>query len=382
MEKTDIQGPQQMQEEWFDDLFDLLDRVFRSQEGRSMSVDFPFYLRPENAGNLFVCRADNRVVSHVGYLPVTLSYFGHPVKIGMIGAVATDPHWRGKGLATKTLFHAFEKARQNNICMFMISGDRKLYMRNGARKAGRYAEYALPLGQMPDGKVEIEKARPEDAGLMSSMHRQKPYRFIRPLEMWEKIIEAQICHNQLSNYWIARRKNRPVAYFTLPAGNLKSPGPCPVFEYGGIMEYLLAGLKKAAGAREDISEFRLCTYCHEEGFRKALECAGGRLVDSGATTLFLLDFERLLGSLMPYIEEVAGSRIAGNLSFGETEEGQFTIGLGPERLRVESREKLTDLLFLEGPSLMERKLEGKENLRIALEQFLPLTAPKYDMSYA
>ncbi len=87
----DIQGPQEMQAEWFDALIEMLDTAFRGGCGCSMRSDYPVFLNESNAGNLFVCRSEGKVVSHVGYLPVPLSYFGHPVELGMLGAVATAP---------------------------------------------------------------------------------------------------------------------------------------------------------------------------------------------------------------------------------------------------------------------------------------------------
>ncbi len=376
-----IQGPQEMQEEWFDSLFAMIDAVFRPDGVRSMRSDFPVFLSNANSGNLFVCRAEGEVICHIGYLPVTLSFFGHSVKLGMLGAVATHPQWRGRGLGTATLRYAFRKAAGQNISLMMISGSRGLYERNGARSVGSFAEYSLPAEALTCNGVSVQRARPSDAPLLAGLHRGKPFRFIRPLEVWEKVIDAEICHNTPSQYWLVKKDGEPAAYFAMPAS--QDDGAARLHEYGGDMQALVSGLGAAAADREDLSKILLRTYRHETPGRETLERAGARFEGCRPMegTLRIVDIETLMNELLPYTEEVAGSRAAAKLRFRNGPGDRFAISYGREVLNVAGRGTMAEVLFSNGLRRYADELAEKKRLKAVLERLLPLTAPKYDMSF-
>jgi len=66
---------------------------------------------------------------------------------------------------------------------------------------------------------------------------------------------------------------------------------------------------------------------------------------------------------------------------GQKESG-FTISYEAESIQVDGAGTMAEVLFSDGLQIFKEKLADKKRLRTVLKQLLPLTAPKYDMSYA
>jgi len=376
-----IVGPEPLAPEYFDALVSMLNRVFRPNSERSMPTDYPYFFRRANFGNLYICRAGEKVVSHVGLLPTVASFYGHPVAVGMIGAVGTDPDYRGRGLATRTLRTVFERFRESGGHILMISGGRGLYLRNGAAPAGSFARYVLPLEGLEAGPVEVERCTVEHAPTLAALHVGKGFRFVVPLEAWRLNIEANRCQGYPSSFWLARRGGEPVAYFSLP---LEAEGsePCPVSEWGGHMADVVAGLARVAaqvGCKE--AAFRL--YPHELAERRALEEAGARLEGTVQMqgTIRVVDFEGLMRALSGYLCEVLGSDVAGQLEFCTSDKETYCIRRGREEVKVSGAGTLAQLLFAEGVAALPGGMT-QGPLRDTLEELLPLPVPQYDMMFA
>jgi len=296
-----IVGPEPLRPEFSESLFAMLDRVFRAGSERSMRTDYPFFFREENFANLFICRLGGRVLTHLGLLPVTLSYFGHPIRVGMIGGVATDPDFREQGLATRTLREVLSHCRRIGGELVMISGGRGLYLRHGARSVGKFDQYVLELNYAAQPGVRLERCGPRHASIMSTLHRQKPFRFVRPLEEWRLNVGAGRCQGRPSDYWLVRRGEEASAYFAFPDRAQDARGVCELREWGGQVEDIIAALPqvgRAAGCKGVL--WRL--YPHETRARRAIEAAGARGAGPTAVqgTARVVNADALMASLAGY----------------------------------------------------------------------------------
>lgn len=379
-----ITGPEPLRPEFRNSLFELLNGVFYPDSGRDMAGDFPFFLREENFPNLLICRDGDRVVSHVGLLEKEVSYFGHRLKVGMIGAVATHPDYRGRGLATGALFEAFDRFRRRGGHLVMISGRRDLYYRNGARRVGAFSRYAVDPSRCRDRHDDLraERAGRDRAGLFARLHRLKPLRFIRPLEEWELHLEAEFCRGRPSEFWLGFRDGAPAAYVIFREEVQDGRRVCCVTEWGGRPRDAFRILVERAD-REGFDEVQWSVYPHEQQMEAVLQDAGAR--HTGAHTAYgtqrIIDFPALMEALRDYFAEIVGRETADRLTFREREAGFFRIGLEEQTLAIEGRGTLAEVLFGAGPEVLADPRPGGQLFR-TLSELLPLTALNYDVSHA
>ena len=381
----DIIGPAPVDPEHFDSLIRLLDLVMRPDSPRSMTEDFPFFLRQENCETLFVCRDGDRIVSHVGLLPMEASYFGHQLKIGMIGAVATHPDYRLRGLATRTLHKAFKDFREQGGHLLMISGRRDLYFRNGAREVGAFRRYDLDQEEAPLGRsegLELERADASRAAEFAAMHRLKPVRFLRPLEEWTSRMEEGVCRNRLSKFCLASRNGQPTAYGIFRVEEVGGETECVVTEWGGRPEDAFLAVSRRV-REEKWARSQWTLYPHENHMAHVLESSDARLRGEQAAegSLRVADFVGLMEALRGHFRELIGREMADSLQFQQCAPDLFSIGLNEESVRIQGHGKLAEVIF--GPGLHARSEPVPEgDLRDALSVLFPLSPMNYDFSYA
>src|SRR5690349_17049764 len=80
-----------------DRVFDLLDRVFPGIR-RARAGGEAFGATWESASTPFVASDGDRIVGHVGLLPLPLVIEGRPTLVGGVHGVATDPDRRRSGV--------------------------------------------------------------------------------------------------------------------------------------------------------------------------------------------------------------------------------------------------------------------------------------------
>jgi len=101
MKIKNIQGPRGVFPEELGSIFDLVNRVFRTGIDQNMETDYPLVFREENLENLRVITYERKIVSHLAVAPRHVITSGASLQVGMISSVATDPDFRGYGLATQ-----------------------------------------------------------------------------------------------------------------------------------------------------------------------------------------------------------------------------------------------------------------------------------------
>jgi GNAT superfamily N-acetyltransferase len=313
---------------------------------------------------------------------VELSIFGHPVKVGMIGAVAADPEFRGQGMATRTLHEVFDHHRRGGGQLLMISGGRGLYLRNGARQVGRFLQYRLNLKGRRAGEVDVEKVGPEGAPVLSLLHRRKAVRFLRSLEEWQLNVAGGRCQGCPSTYWVVRRGGEPTAYFCMPNRPETKEGLCELREWGGRPLDVIAALPKVARLR-GCTCLRWRLYPHEVEARLGLLAAGAH--DEGPALMQgtgrVADFVALMNALRGYMAELLGEERAAELEFREPGKETFSIHAGDEKLSIPDYATLTDLLFGKALEALPAPMpDGK--LKEALSALLPFPIAQYDMTYS
>lgn len=191
----------------------LADRVFRPDGRSSMGSEFPLFLSPENAHNIYIARSQHRIVSMLGVCHRSLILPHAVLPTAMIGAVATDEEHRGHGLAGALLDAALADAHAAGVAVVVISGGRGLYQRRGAREAGALMKCSVPAPvwqQWHNGSDVVWRPyEPADVFVLHTLHAQQVPRFERTPITMDAAVRARPCGVTTVT---AVRGGRPVAY--------------------------------------------------------------------------------------------------------------------------------------------------------------------------
>ncbi|MEK7477317.1 MAG: GNAT family N-acetyltransferase [Candidatus Coatesbacteria bacterium] len=344
-----IEGPRPVRPNEYRSLLKLVNRTFIGSPGeRGMESLYPWHLSSENRRNLWVTVENGKVVSHVGVSKRALAVDGVRIPLGLMSAVATDPAYRGAGLASRIIEVLRSRHDREGLDLYFISGDRGLYRRIGAVPVGRRLHFVLTpaaLGLFAHPDVSFRPAGPRDLAAIAALHAREPVRILRPVADFRRVFRAGWAVLSPARFFVAEAGGRVTAYFvagvTRKAGGPQS-GRLVVVEHAGSRTDLLAALHAAClawGKRR----VELTVSPHE---RESLALLSGRHLGERHVPVYdaiaILNLERLIRRLRPVLAKRAGP--AGRrLEGGEFNFKPF-LALGASRVAV-PREVMTRLIF-------------------------------------
>jgi hypothetical protein len=132
-------------------LSDLLDRCFQVRQGQHFLDDFPVWnsaLLTDSVNHLGIFR-NRQLVASVSIRLAQMKCVGtQSIPIAILGAVATHPDWRRKGLASKLIASATQWAEEKGASLILLWGtDYSLYSRHGFEFFGQQVQ--VPLKSLP-----------------------------------------------------------------------------------------------------------------------------------------------------------------------------------------------------------------------------------------
>ncbi|HEX6885515.1 MAG TPA: GNAT family N-acetyltransferase [Planctomycetota bacterium] len=118
---------------------------------------------------------------------------GERLRGGLIGSVATDPAWRGRGLATRLLARAEEELRARG-CLFALlwATDPRFYLARGYAPLGGERDFLLVselTASLPEPSG-VRALRPEDVPVLHRLHARHPSRVERSLEEFRALLDV------------------------------------------------------------------------------------------------------------------------------------------------------------------------------------------------
>ena len=128
----------------YPELMRLIDNVFFPQKPQGFRDLLPnLYSDPAVATREAYLAIDGaRIVGHLGVYPIRLRVGkGIELSAGGIGAVATDPEYRGKGVMASTLKAAIEGMSASSYDLSVLWGDRLRYLHYGWETVGQIIEW-------------------------------------------------------------------------------------------------------------------------------------------------------------------------------------------------------------------------------------------------
>ena len=127
-----------------EDVARLLSRWTNTSGDYTLRQTFPQVYRANGHANLFGLFDNRRLLSHAAVHQVRLIGPQGAIRTGLIGAVATDPEARGRGLASHLLSEVITWCRTQELDSAMLWSQRwGFYERLGFRPAGRQEEVLL-----------------------------------------------------------------------------------------------------------------------------------------------------------------------------------------------------------------------------------------------
>ncbi|MFW6189084.1 MAG: GNAT family N-acetyltransferase [Planctomycetota bacterium] len=379
-----MQGPRAARREEIPAVIELADSVFRAEREGSMGQQFPLLYAEQNAENLRIFADDGAPVSLVGMVEVDVLLQGGRHTACEIGSVCTHPDYRGQGLATRLLHDARAKARQDGCDLFLISGGRGLYRRQGFVDVGGYFHAAIDRKRLPEaGPWRIEPWEEDDLPALIDLHVGEPTRFERPPEDFLTLLRKGCIMDRRAETRLVRpRTGEPVAYLSYIV-----PGEGDLGEDEIRIEEMAGSRRAVAEALPAVFEEYDLQTAHAKFLRSDTEARalagslGWRTQPAGFHgTVGIICPALFWRNARPLLRERIGPQRFGRLSF--TADGDGTrIAFGDESTDRLDMSELTRLVFLPADRRDELDLPRDTELGRLLDRLFPLPLVAYGLNY-
>ncbi|MBP1964393.1 GNAT family N-acetyltransferase [Paenibacillus aceris] len=343
-----------------DRLVELADRIFRKPGQTSMGTAYARLFAKENAGHLLVMEDEGVLATLVGLLQADISVEGCSIRTVSMGAVCTDPAYRGKQYADTLFKMSVEKCVEDEAHLMLISGARNLYLRNDCVEVGAVKLFTFQArsGVHDDEVSSHLTIRPFDESIdllsmITLMEQDTAYYKRTEAELAQLIRSAAVLSNASAeqHVWMACDSDGTAAGYIV-FGPIEKNGvsSVKVIEYAGSDESVLVLLQQIAlnfhGRQVNV---------HVMGDRPALV---EKLVVSGASfietnipgTIRIIDFLGLWRSLKPYMAARVSEETLSELEISEASFGYRIAYRGHAHLV--DRRGAARLVF-NGPQLTE-----------------------------
>ena len=230
----------------------FLDRILRPGGALSVSEDLPLLLGPDARSEQRVIRLDGRIAAHAAMLPTECKLGEQKLALGVIGAVATDPAHRGKGLASALVRSLVAHAAKERIPLVLLWSEAPgFYERLGFVEGGRETIHVFDREPpLPRDDFRVRRARKDDLTAMRFLHAREPSGLRRGPREWEILFAMPA-----TRFHVLERQGRIAAYGVVGKGaDLQG---C-IHEWGGeesLVTALVAGIMR----NEDLKEIFVMT---------------------------------------------------------------------------------------------------------------------------
>lgn len=142
-----------------------------------LAREYPLVFDARFGGRSIVLERDGAVRSACTLLARDFRVAGRRLRVGLIGSVATDPAWRGRGLATELLTRAEAELRAQG-CLFALlwAEDPAFYMARGYAPFGAEDDYLLVSEMVPllPEATGVRPLAPGDVPFLRRLHADHP----------------------------------------------------------------------------------------------------------------------------------------------------------------------------------------------------------------
>lgn len=376
-----MEGPRAARPEELDHVSHFVDAIFRSGTDQHLTADYPLVFSQQNLQNVRILFEGDRIVSHAALLPRVLIHENCRFRTGMICAVATDPEFRHRGLASRVVEDCLVRMKTEG-CDFGIlwTGVPGAYFRTGWEvTASNGWAYLVPAEHnrrfRQTHEVRFYRAESDLEQLMA-IHESFPFRVARSRADYESLYTLPKI-----KVWVAEQGMTIAGYVVLAEGYNK----VGIVEWGGSLAALESLLAQVL-PRTNRQPLQVLVPSWPNSMTELL-CAQGsqkritmeEAEASGLKMVRIVSLKGLLGGLVPHIQRrLADHSGVFALSVSETNErasvqienGEVSVDSSPasDQLTLSVRQ-LTNLIF--GPHKPSSRFELRGEFAKVLDRLFP-----------
>ncbi len=377
-----MEGPRGLKKDELRSAAELANLVFRHDSPYKMEEEFPLLFSENNLENIRVFVDAGKVVSMVGMCINDVIIMSCMIGVVCIGSVCTHPEYRNKGLASKLLEDATNRAVQEGASLMLVSGDRGLYRRFGCVDAGIYRWHSIKSDQLEvhEKNLTLRKYGEKDVIELVKLHQLEPIRFIRTYEDFKTLLESKRLCDQISETYVVERNGPVVAYVSLQLPRSRDL-PLAILELAGSRFAIVKTLRSLMDDVGTESAIVRTTAADVELDHLMVSAGAKRSTGGFMGTVKLIDIERFLESIDTYMTEVIGKRRRKDLSIkyeGKTSELSFTYM--DQKFSIRGIDEITSFIF--GSVEKQQKLKhANSKLEDMLNSIFPMPLVDYGLNY-
>ncbi len=320
-----------------EDAIRLARRVFKD----NMGEQFPVLFGEQNISRMFVGVENGSVVSMVNHHTTPVKIGAAEIRVASVGAVCTDPAFRGQKLASRLLRLSEAKMREDGVHVIVISGEGGIYSEFGSGFAGDMREVLVPGADLGMGRnVTLKRYEDNLFSAVEQIHRREPVRFVRQPDEFRLLIRGQTYPDTFADYPFETIlvDGVIVAYAILVLG--KNEPELGIKEFAGdrgaiaaALPQLLEKYKRSTIHFACAPDDRLLQFVPETCVKPIHQFA----------SLKIIDFTGLMASLAPHFHSLIGAELD-SWSFAVEADGAVIRGLG-ESLSITDPKELVKIVF-------------------------------------
>ncbi|MBC7321258.1 GNAT family N-acetyltransferase [bacterium] len=369
-----MEGPRGARIEELEEIVKLSNRVFRSNIEGDMGREYPLLFSEKNCENLRIIKEDNKIVSLVGIIFSEVIILGNRIKVCMIGSVATDPEYRGRGFATLLMQDSILKSLQEGVDIMLISGGRGLYRRLGAINAGLYKVFHIDKAKLSKSNLRVRKVNEDDIPKLLRIMELEQVRFLRSYEELKILLRCSMVVNRPGEVLLIEDNNIPLAYMAIQLPRAQGE-MLRIKEIGGSRSALVDSLYTVLEIYNKDS-LLLDTLNSDTEIGYIMEKLGIRGEDRGFEgTVKIINPKSLMKKLDDYFRRMLGEEYK---DFAIEFNPPITIRFKDERIQIEEN-NLPALIF----GSVEKKIEipALRGLSRILSTLFPIPLVDYGLNY-
>jgi predicted N-acetyltransferase YhbS len=356
------------------ELIDLLNLCFR-EDGGSMLDDYERHVGLCNQNNIRVIKDNGRIVSHIATSVRPVVMGGIPTKVAGVGAVATHPDARGKGLASLLMEDTVARSEEQGADLMLISNDLNLYRRHNARLCGSFPQIEIQINAIqPIGGFTVRRVEETDLDAVIKLRQSLATRYLLPREDLAFLFHKKIVMDKPSDWWLVEFEEKSIGFGTVH------------FDNNLITLHEWAGHPKALhhAAAFWLSHYPAKTFLFNAVDESQLPVdwkafIKERIVFEGSVVV--MNGKRLIERAQPFIEERIGEETFSQLKI-ESSKQQLYISYKNETVAFEHGGELAECLFgLPDRDMLAEKISPDGDLYPILSAFLPLPLVWYGIGY-
>lgn len=173
---------------------DFLNRNFGYAAGQNYAIDFAPLFTADALARSRLAWKYGQIASSATLFPVTAVAPTTKIKLGIVGAVATDESFRGQGLSTRLLGELENLAHLSGLnAMILWSDQVEFYAKAGYEPVGQQHIYMLETLPKPDKLAPGTATYGWDWAQVRSLYEQHPLRMERGEQYWKALESIKSC---------------------------------------------------------------------------------------------------------------------------------------------------------------------------------------------